>query len=190
MPYSACSRTRTGGMTGSKPCPRSFSSAQRTSASSSITRSPLQVGEARAREPRAALHVDHRSPASSRWSRPARRPRRPRAARCPRRGAAGSGRFGSAASVASSCASTGSAPRRAPCRAPRLAHRGDRLSASSPRAAPAIAWLASFCCARTPSSSGISSRRRASSSRTASTGLGGAAAGQRLARGAGVARTA
>ena len=38
----ARSRTSTGGITGSKPCSRSFSIAQRTSASSSITSSPLR----------------------------------------------------------------------------------------------------------------------------------------------------
>ena len=173
------------GCTGSKPCPRSFSSAQRTSASSTKHELAAQVGEARAgqRAPRsmsiigagelevvaarragAARLAQHRVLERRVRIGQVRQPRERRVELAPRRR---------------------SAPRRAPCarRRPRACARS-RSSASSPRdLAAAIAWLASFCCARRPSTSGISSRRRASSARISSTALGRAAAGERIARG-------
>ena len=61
MPNSASSLTSTGGMTGSKPCPRSTSSTQRTSASSRNTRSPFRYAKREPDDLRARLHVDHRA---------------------------------------------------------------------------------------------------------------------------------
>ena len=85
MPYSACSRTSTGGITGSKPVPAQLLERLAHERELEQHEVALEVGEARAR--RAARRAPCRSAARrARGGRGRRaRPRRPRAARCPRR---------------------------------------------------------------------------------------------------------
>ena len=160
VPNSACSRTSTGGITGSKPSPESFSSAQRTSASSSSTSSPRRYAK-RLPDRRAPRSMSIRSPASSRWSLPV-LPASPTSRMTVSSGAASAaGRFGSVASSASrSCAT-------AVCASDSARPRSDNVricARCSSVGAPCSARVASFCSACSVSSCVVSSRQRASAS--------------------------
>ena len=169
-PARAGSRARSRGRAAS-PAPSAPAPARGTRVRPAGRRSASRTGRA----PR--LHVDQlagqlevvlrrepgskRSPTSRRTSSSARRP---------------SGRAGSAARRAPARARPrpSAAPRSAPSpvRPPRASWRSQRPRRPPSFFARAMAWLASFCCARRPSISGSSARRRSSSRRTASTRVG------------------
>ena len=150
VPYSACSRTSTGGMTGSKPSPHELLDRVADERELEQDEIAAQVGKARARQPGGALHVD-RAPASSRWSRPVgcRSPTSRRTVSWS--GASSAGRLGSEASAASRSARTAvssslsSRPRAASAAScSRCSGVGaplrPRLAGSARRAAPRARW--------------------------------------------------
>ena len=178
VPYSACSRTRTGGTTGVKPSARMRSTTKRIRASSTMTRSPSRYAN---REPDAAaafsMSIQPCSRPRSRWSRTSksnvgRSPtsRSVTASSSPPSGASGCGRLGSVAASSSRRVSTSaSSPSRRLISPPSSRISPIRASASSPeRFAAAISSETSLRRARPSSTRGSSSRRRASSASSSS----------------------
>ena len=165
VPYIASSRTSTGGSIGASPCRDRRVEREAVEREREQRGVADEVAEARAGEPRGALHVEAADLAcapSARRAAAARRRggSRPRRPRCRRRAPTSSGGFGTCASASSRAASAAASSCSARC--------SSSLTPRSSSSCSGVGLPFSFVCARSSSTRGTSARQRSSAASSAS----------------------